>query len=172
MWGLKTKSCPNLPQCKWLHHINSVSTWSSVFLHCQSVESWGEKSSKKYISKPLWPLGTLTSADLTALARNMHREWVQGAIERRTGHPSAFHSSTLRKGKGGKCLNSVLWKLLLRRKFTCHPRNLTGEAIRVTPRLFEDRKSSIFSHQNELVPPQLLSWYTSLASSHLPVWAK
>lgn len=48
------------------------------------------------------PQSVLTSANFTALASNVHREGVWGAIERGTGHPSAFHSTTLREEGQGK----------------------------------------------------------------------
>lgn len=48
------------------------------------------------------PQLVLTSADLTALAGNVHREGVRRAVEGGTGHPSTFHSATLRKEQQGE----------------------------------------------------------------------
>lgn len=48
------------------------------------------------------PQSVLTSADLTALASNVHGEGVWGAIERGTGHPPTFDSTTLKKEGQGK----------------------------------------------------------------------
>ena len=85
-------------------HITSNQLLVLIFHQCCSVgglKKGGINQSRSTEGHPD-PQSVLTSADLAALAGNVHGEGVWRAVERGTGHPSAFHSPTLRKERQEK----------------------------------------------------------------------
>lgn len=80
-------------------HITSNQLLVLIFHQCCSVgglKKEGINQSRSTEGHPD-PQSVLTSADLAALAGNVHGEGVWRAVEGGTGHPSAFHSPALRK---------------------------------------------------------------------------
>ena len=84
-------------------HITSNQLLVLIFHQCCSVGGLkkGINQSRSTEGHPD-PQSVLTSADLTALAGNVHGEGVWRAVEWGTGHPSAFHSPALRKERKEK----------------------------------------------------------------------
>lgn len=90
---------------------------------------WDLKSRKntwKHWASHTEPRLGLTSADLTALTSDVHREGVGGAVERGTGHPPALHNTALRK-EGQKASQRQALNTPAAERAPISPPNLTRE---------------------------------------------